>query len=99
MATINQVTEEEQYPTIHSDEKRYPSGTSLELTDELAKSVGYDSLEFGDLVEIRGKAFVKSKSIGGYDGSDKVEICFQLTELDVNTAGEDRAKQMYGDGE
>ena len=97
MATIEQITEEEQYPSAHGDEKRYPMGTSLDLTDELAKSVGFESLEFGDLVEIRAKAFVKSKSVGGYDGSGKVEMCLQLTEIDVNTAGEDRAKQMYGE--
>ena len=98
MVKIEPKTHDEQYPDMSSnDKKSYPYGTSLDLTDEVAKGAGSESLQVGDTVDVRAKAFVKSKSISERDGSENVEMCLQFTEIDVSGASNDRAKQMYGE--
>ena len=100
MAKIEAKTYEEMYPdkpAVEGDDKHYPYGTSLEFSNEVAKELNADSMSVGDEGEVRGKAFVKSKSINESDGSSRIEICIQMTEIDLNEQNPDRAKQLYGE--
>lgn len=100
MAKIEPKTWEEMYPDKPSSgeaEKQYPYGTSLELSDELAKAVGAADMAVGEEVVIKAKAFVKRKSINEDKDNSRVDICFQMTEVDVEAAEPDRVKELYGE--
>ena len=80
-----------------SDGAYYPYGTSLSVNDDLVDELDIGGLAVGDVVEVRGYAFVNSKSEhSNSDGSGK-NINLQLTSLRVNREDDDRVKQLYGE--
>lgn len=79
-----------------SDNSYYPYGTSLSLEDEMIEELGAGSLAVGDIVEVRGFAFVERKSErSDTDGSSK-SIGLQLTTLKIQRETGDRVEQLYG---
>ena len=79
-----------------SDGDYYPYGTSLELRNEMIEDMGVEALSVGDIVEVRGFAFVERKSEHqDGDGSEK-NMSLQLTQLKVRREESDRAETLYG---
>ena len=79
-----------------SDGEHYPYGTSLSFDDEMIKELGIDNLAVGDIVEVRGYAFVERKSeYSTTEMSDKT-IGLQMTTIKVQRETGDRAEQLYG---
>jgi len=80
-----------------SDGAHYPYGTSISLENDLIDDLNAGSLAVGDVVEIRGYAFVDSKSEhSDKEGSNK-DIRLQLTSINLNRETDDRIKVMYGE--
>lgn len=83
--------------TCCSDDAYYPYGTSLNIDDDLVDELDAGNLAVGDVVEIRGYAFVDSKSeYSNKEGSDK-SIRLQMTSMKIDRENDDRVKQLYGD--
>lgn len=79
-----------------SDGSHYPYGTSLRFDGELLKELGAENLAVGDIVEVRGFAFVDSKSEhSNIEDSDK-NVSIQFTTLKLERETGDRAEQLYG---
>lgn len=79
-----------------SDGSHYPFGTSLRFEDDLVEELGVENLTVGDIVEVRGFAFVDSMSEHtNTDGSEK-SLSLQLTTIKVSREDSDRAEQLYG---
>lgn len=79
-----------------SDGNRYPWGTELRFEGEMIEELGIQSLDVGDIVEVRGFAFVESKSEHkNIDDSDK-SISFQMTTIKMQRETSDRAEELYG---
>lgn len=73
------------------DSPEYPWGTELTFHDDLADAVGIDSLNVGDVVEVRAYATVKSISKSKHESdqgglSINKSMSLQLTEVEL--AGE-----------
>lgn len=80
-----------------SDENHYPYGTSLNIDDELVDELNAGNLAVGDVVEVRGYAFVDSKSEHSSKEHTSKSIRLQMTSMKLNRENDDHAKQMYGD--
>lgn len=79
-----------------SDGEHYPYGTSLSFDKELIEELGIENLAVGDIVEVRGFAFVDRKSEhSSTEHSDK-NIGLQFTTVKVKREESDRAEQLYG---
>lgn len=79
-----------------SDGDHYPYGTSLSFDSELIEQLGAENLAVGDIVEVRGFAFVDRKSEhSSTEHSDK-NIGIQFTTLKLQRETGDRAEQLYG---
>lgn len=79
-----------------SDGDHYPWGTSLRFEGEMIEELGMGSLAVGDVVEVRGFAFVDSTSErSDTEGTDK-SLSLQLTSMKMKRETEDRAVQLYG---
>lgn len=80
-----------------SDDSYYPYGTSLSIDNDLVDDLGIGSLAVGDVVEIRGYAFVDSKSeYSNKEGSSK-DVRLQMTSIKINRESDDRIAKLYGD--
>jgi len=83
--------------TCCSDENYYPYGTGLNFEDEMVDEMGVGNLAVGDVVEIRGYAFVDSKSEhSSKEGSNK-SVRLQMTSIRVDRESDDRIKTLYGE--
>ena len=83
--------------TCCSDGSHYPYGTGISIDNELVDELNAGNLAVGDVVEVRGYAFVDSKSEhSNSEGSEK-SIRLQLTSLKLDRENDDRIKQLYGD--
>jgi len=79
-----------------SDGNHYPYGTSLNFDGDLIEELGVENLAVGDIVEVRGFAFVDRKSEhSSTEHSDK-NISIQMTTLKLKRETDDRAVQLYG---
>lgn len=79
-----------------SDGDHYPYGTSLSFDNDLIESLGIDNLAIGDIVEVRGFAFVERKSeYSTADHSDK-SLGIQMTSIKLQRETGDVVEQMYG---
>jgi len=98
MVTIEKEKDSNEVPM---SEEMYPWGTELRLNDDLVEQLGLVDLRAGDVVTVRGTAFVRHKNERTGDSSDdperEADVCLQLTEIDVTPAKKDRAKEMYGE--
>jgi len=80
-----------------SDGDHYPYGTGLSFEDDLVDDLGAGNLSVGDVVEVRGYAFVDSKSEhSNTEGSSK-SIRLQMTSIRVSREDDDRVKILYGE--
>lgn len=80
-----------------SDGEYYPYGTSLNLEDDVIDELGIGALTVGDVVEVRGYAFVDSKSEHSDKEHTSKSIRLQMTSIKVNRETDDRIKQLYGE--
>lgn len=79
-----------------SDNEYYPYGTSLNFDNDMIEELGVDNLAVGDIVEVRGYAFVERKSEhSDADGSNK-NVGIQFTSLKLQRETGDRIEQLYG---
>lgn len=79
-----------------SDGNHYPWGTSLRFQDELLDELGIEALATGDIVEVRGFAFVDSKSEHSSADHSEKSISIQMTSIKVHRDESDHAEQLYG---
>jgi hypothetical protein len=77
--------------------EHYPYGTSINLEKNLIEELGVDALTLGDVVEVRGYAFVDSKSEHTSKEYESKDIRLQLTSLKVRREESDAVKLLYGD--
>jgi len=80
-----------------SDENYYPYGTGMSFEDDLVDALGADNLVVGDVVEVRGYAFVDSTSERSDKGGSNKTVRIQLTSLSLNRETDDRVKVLYGE--
>ena len=80
-----------------SDGMHYPYGTSISIRDEMIDELGVDALALGDVVEVRGYAFVNSKSEYSRKDEQSKNLDLQLTSLKLRREEDDAVKQLYGD--
>lgn len=80
-----------------SDGDYYPYGTSLNLEDDMVDELGIGGLAVGDIVEIRGYAFVDSKSEHCSKDQSSKNVRLQMTSLKAARETDDVVVQMYGD--
>lgn len=79
-----------------SDGDHYPYGTSLSFEDEMIAELGAENLSVGDIVEVRGFAFVDRKSEHSSTDHSSKSIGLQLTTVKLRREESDRAETMYG---
>lgn len=80
-----------------SDGDYYPYGTSISIDNDLVDDLKANNLVVGDMVEIRGYAFVDHKSeLSNKEGTVK-SIRLQMTSLKIEREDDDRVKQLYGE--
>lgn len=83
--------------TCCSDENHYPYGTSLSFDDDLVDELNAGGLAVGDVVEVRGYAFVDSKSEHSSKEHSSKSIRLQMTSMKVSRETDDAVKTLYGD--
>ncbi len=79
---------------------QYPYGTELRLENDLVEQLGVGELEAGEIVEVRGIAFVERKSENISDDVDNgkktnKDISFQLTSLSLVQSSKDKVAKLY----
>ena len=79
-----------------SDGNYYPYGTRLSFDDGMVDDLGVENLAVGDIVELRGFAFVESKSEHSDADRSSKSVSLQLTSLKVRREDGDMAEQLYG---
>lgn len=79
-----------------SDGEHYPYGTSLSFDDDMIEELGIENLAVGDIVEIRGFAFVERKSEHSSTDHTSKSIGVQLTTIKLQRETGDRVEQLYG---
>lgn len=82
--------------TCCSDENHYPYGTSISFDDELVDELGIESLAVGDVVEVRGFAFVDSKSEHSSKDHSSKDIRLQMTQVKITRETDDVVVKLYG---
>lgn len=83
--------------TCCSDDNHYPYGTGLSFDDELVDELGIANLAVGDVVEVRGYAFVDNKSEHSNKESSNKSIRLQMTSMKLTRETDDAVTQLYGD--
>jgi hypothetical protein len=82
--------------TCGSDGSHYPYGTSLNLENDMVDALEVGNLAIGDVVEVRGFAFVDSKyTSSDKDGTDK-SVRLQMTSMKLVREEDDRVTKLYG---
>jgi hypothetical protein len=81
-----------------SSGEHYPYDTGLSFDNEMLDELGVEGLAVGDVVEVRGYAFVDSKSEHSSKEHSSKSMRLQMTSIKVRREVDDRVKQMYGDG-
>jgi len=84
--------------TCCSDGDYYPYGTGISFDDELVDDLGIGALAVGDVVEVRGYAFVDSKHEHSSKDHNSKSVRLQLTSVKVSRETDDMAIRLYGDG-
>lgn len=79
-----------------SDGEHYPYGTSLSFDDEMIEEIGIDNLAVGDIVEVRGYAFVERKSEHSDTDRSHKSVGVQFTTIKLQRETGDRVEQLYG---
>lgn len=83
--------------TCCSDGDYYPYGTSLNLETELVEELEAGNLAVGDVVEVRGFAFVDSKHESSSKEGTEKSVRLQMTSMKLRREEDDRVKAMYGE--
>lgn len=79
-----------------SDGQHYPYGTSISFDNDMLDDLGIDALAVGDEVDIRGCAFVDSKSEHKSKEYSNKDIRFQITDIKIKRKSEDTVTKLYG---
>jgi len=79
------------------DNENYPYGTSISFDDDMVDSLGLGKLAVGDVVEVRGLAYVQSKSEHDSEEHSSKSVSLQLTAVNTTTNNDTRVNKMYGD--
>jgi len=97
LVKIKKQSNESEGLCCRSDGDYYPWGTEINFEDEMVEELGMESLAVGDIVEVRGYAFVdrKAESSSTNHGSSK-SVGLQLTSLKIHRDSSDRAEKLYG---
>lgn len=84
MTAIIPVSPDEAMGIESGPDQMYPMGTRLQFEGDLAKALGVDNLRAGDIIEVRGIAFVEERSEES-DGAGTIEkeLCLQLTDVNL----------------
>ena len=82
---------------VSSDGDYYPYGTSLSVEDEMIDELKAESFVVGDLIEVRGYAFVDSTSMHMSKEHKSKSLRLQLTSLKLTLDKNDRAESLYGE--
>lgn len=80
-----------------SDGDYYPYGTGLSFEDDMIDSLNVGSLAVGDVVAVRGFAFVDSTSENASKEGSSKSLRLQMTSVALHRETDDRVKQLYGD--
>jgi len=80
-----------------SDGDYYPYGTSISVDGDLVDELKTNNLAVGDVVKVRGYAFVDHKSESSNKEGSTKSIRLQLTSLKIEREDDDRVKQLYGE--
>lgn len=80
-----------------SDGSYYPYGTGISIDNDFIDELGAENLSVGDVVEVRGHAFVDSKSEHSDKDSSNKSVRLQMTSLKIKREDDDRVKQLYGE--
>ena len=94
---IKKVNEQSEGLTCCSDGDYYPYGTGLSIEDEMVDEMGIGTLAVGDVVEVRGFAFVDSKSEHSDKERSHKSMRLQMTSLKVTRETDDKVAALYGD--
>lgn len=78
------------------DGNDYPWGTQLRFEDDMIEEMGVEALSPGDVVEVRGFAFVDSTSEHANTNGSEKSMSLQMTFIKVKREDDDAAKQLYG---
>lgn len=80
--------------SILMEEPSYPYGLCIQLENEQIEALGLQDMEtVGEVVSIKGMAFVKSASIDNYEGEEKHSLSLQITDLEVVKKSEEQEKE------
>ena len=83
-----------------SDGEHYPYGTSLSFENDMIDATDVGSLNVGDLVEIKGLAFVDSKSEHTNKERSEKSMRIQFTSIAIQKKSDkDNVKKLYGDND
>jgi len=83
--------------SMHSDGAYYPYGTSISVEDDMLDELDLNNLSVGDVVEVKGFAFVDSKDERKSKKSSRKEIRLQFTSIKIHLEEDDAVIQMYGE--
>lgn len=83
--------------TCCSDDNHYPWGTAISLDDDLVDELNAGALARGDVVEVRGYAFVDSKSEHEDENGSNKSIRLQMTSMKLTRENDDVITRMYGE--
>lgn len=81
------------------DDEHYPYGTSLDFSDEMVDMLGVGALDIGQVVEVRGLAYVKSKSEHSSKDDSHKSVTLQMTAINTSVNENSRVDKMYGDND
>jgi hypothetical protein len=93
---IKKTSEESEAVVSRSDGDYYPYGTSLSVEDDMIDELKAESFVVGDVVEVRGYAFVDSTSQHMSKDHSSKSLNLQLTSLKLILEKDDRAESLYG---
>jgi len=99
MVSIKREKDDSNKLTECSDQSHYPYGTSVNFDDDMLEELKVDDIEIGEVVEVRGFAFLDSMSEHKDKEESNKNVRFQFTHIELTKPkGEkDVIKTLYGD--
>lgn len=81
---------------LDENKERFPYGTSVNFDEEMMIKLGVENLAVGDVVEVRGFAYVENKSEHSNTSTSDKNMSFQFTTMKMRRETGDRVEQLYG---
>ena len=79
------------------DKEEYPYGTTLDFSDEMVDMLGVGALDIGQVVEVRGLAYVKSRHESESENDSNKSVTLQMTSINTSVNDSSRVEKLYGD--